>query len=214
MAQHSSGGGLGGIVKIGLIGGAAYFGYNYLVNSGLWAEWFGGSAAAAIPPATVPINTPASSSTTPPASSSTTPPAATAPPPATTVQSVGSALGQALNAAAIQYLGNMIAAGTPAPGGGLTVDQWAYYYGQIRGLTLSASQVESLIQAAGLTDATRSTIISLATFLGALGSVGLSGYRGVGAVPVLARASWGARTPARALPPNYVRRGAPMIRRR
>lgn len=195
MAQSS---GLGGIVKVAVVGGVAYFGYNYLVNSGLWASWFGGAAPV---PASVPVSTvttPASTVST--VGTVTTPASTTTPVTPPAVQSTGSTLGQALNALA----GNQ----------SFDIDQWAYYYGQLRGLTLSGSQVESLIQAAGLTDATRSTVISPATFLAALGSVGLSGFRGMGAVPMLARASWGGRSPARVLPPNYVRRGAPMIRRR
>jgi hypothetical protein len=192
MAQHSSGGGLGGIVKIGLIGGAAYFGYNYLVNSGLWAEWFGGSAA--IPPATVPINTPASSSTTPPATS--TPPAATTPPPAPLAPVSRTAL--------------IAAAGGPAVT--LDVDQWVYYYQQLTGTQVTGGQVNTLLGATNQTAANRGALLSVDQFLAALPTAGLSGFGA--ARPVLARASWGARTPARALPPNYVRRGAPMIRRR
>jgi len=33
------------ILKVALIGVAAYFGYRYLQSSGLWAQWFGGVAA-------------------------------------------------------------------------------------------------------------------------------------------------------------------------
>ena len=32
------------ILKFALIGGAAYLGYVYLKNSGLWAQWFGGNS--------------------------------------------------------------------------------------------------------------------------------------------------------------------------
>jgi hypothetical protein len=58
---------------------------------------------------------------------------------------------------------------------GLNIDQWVFYYQTIKGVTLSGTQVESLIMGAGLSDATRGTIIPLSTFLTALGGVGLSG---------------------------------------
>lgn len=35
----------GSLLKLALLGAAGYLAYTYLQNSGLWAQWFGGSAA-------------------------------------------------------------------------------------------------------------------------------------------------------------------------
>jgi hypothetical protein len=192
----------------------AYFGYQYLVSSGLWSQWFGGAAATpggltaqqiaagiqngqfvqagtdaagniivhqlstgayyAVNPTTGAVaaaSGPGSGGTVgtqPTATVPITQPNPVALPPAT------STLATQLQTMANQYMANMQAAGTPVAG--LNIDQWLFYYDQIRGASLfGTAQGESLIQAAGVTDATRSTIIPLATFMAALGSVGLSG---------------------------------------
>lgn len=188
---RNSGGGMGGLLKIALIGGAGYLGYNYLVNSGMWASWFGGSTTA-IPPQSLPITTPASS-TTP---ASTTPASAGSPAPAPLAPVSRAAL--------------IAAAGGPAAT--LTVDQWLYYYQQITGAQVTGGQASLILGATNQTSANRGALITVDQFLAALPTAGLSGFSG--AVPRLARASWGAKTPLRALPANYVRRGTPMHRRR
>lgn len=35
---------MGGIIKVAIMAAIAYYGYQYLVSSGLWAQWFGGAA--------------------------------------------------------------------------------------------------------------------------------------------------------------------------
>lgn len=139
-------GGMGDIVKVAIMAAIAYYGYQYLVKSGMWAQWLGGAALPQLPaggttvqsgqnvvPITVPVNT--------------------------------SNLQNQLAAAGAAYTANT--------GQGLNVDQWVYYYQQAKGVTLSGPQVESLIQTLGLNDASRATIISLPQFMGALGHVGL-----------------------------------------
>lgn len=58
-------------------------------------------------------------------------------------------------------------------GTGLNVDQWNYYMMQLTGVTLSGAQGEQIIQALGLTDATRGTIITMSQYLAALANTGL-----------------------------------------
>jgi hypothetical protein len=186
---RSDGGGMGGLLKIALVGGGAWFGYNYLVNSGLWAQWFGGAPASSPPP-------------TPPATP--TPATSMAPPPSTMPISLTPAPLAPVSRDAL-----IAAAGGPAVT--LDVDQWVYYYSKITGQQVSGAQVLTLLTTTGQSASDRAKAITVDQFLAALPTAGLSGF---GALPRLARASWGARTPARALPPNYVRRGAPMIRRR
>lgn len=185
-----------------ILGVGGYFLYNYLVSSGLWAQWFGGATAGAgatnlntiaagiqsgafvaagtdaqgntivhqvstgqyfavnptsgaVSAASGPGSAGGSGSTVPVTVPVTTPPAT-------------SGLQSQLQNAANQFMANTGA-------GGLNIDQWVFYYQTIRGTTLSGAQVESLIQAAGLNDASRGTIIPLSTFMNALGGVGLSG---------------------------------------
>lgn len=195
------------IVSLVVIGAVAYFGYQYLVSSGLWAQWFGGAAPAAgglmqqiaaglqngqfvragtdaqgniivhqiATGAYYAVNptTGAVSQASGPGSGGTvgTQPVTTVPTtnPNTTTQPPVNAL-----ATQLQAMGNQFMANTGAQG--LNIDQWVFYYQQIKGTTLSGTQVNSLISALGLSDATRSTtMIPLATFINALGGVGLSG---------------------------------------
>lgn len=51
---------------------------------------------------------------------------------------------------------------------GLDIDQWAFYYTQVTGITFTPEQIEVIITAAGLTDDTRSKVIPVTTFLNAL----------------------------------------------
>lgn len=194
MARDS---GLGGVLKIALVGGAGYFGYNYLVNSGLWAQWFGPAVPAG--------------SVTPPASSSVTPPVAVTPggitppvsaPPAPPITTFAPVSRTALIAAA------------GGPGVPLNVDQWVYYYSKITGQQVTGSQVNTLLVATNQSATDRGALLTADQFLAVLPTAGLSGFGAVRRPVLLARAAWGAKTPARALAPNYVRRGAPMIRRR
>lgn len=199
------------IVTLIVIGAIGYFGYQYLVSSGLWAQWMGGTApanASGLPTAAqiaaglqsgafihagtdsagniivhqvatgayyaVNSTTGAVSLASGPAPQGTvgTQPVTTVPitqPNTTaTTPAATSTLATQLQAAATQFMANTGAAG-------LNIDQWVFYYQTIKGVTLSGSQVESLIIAAGLSDATRGTIIPLSTFMSALGGVGLSG---------------------------------------
>jgi len=107
----------------------------------------GGGTVGTQPTTTVPVTNP---NTTPPATS---------------------ALQTQLQAAGNQFMANMQAAGTPVSG--LNVDQWMFYYNQIKGTSLSGAQALSIIQAAGVPSS--GTIIPLSTFMSALGGVGLSG---------------------------------------
>lgn len=142
--------GMGDIVKLAIMAAVAYYGYQYLVSSGLWAQWFGGAPLPQLPaaggggttavqpgqnvvPITVPVNT--------------------------------STLRNQLAAAGAQYTANT---GLP-----LNVDQWVYYYQQAKGVTLSGGQVDTLIQTLGLTNASRGTAITVDQFMAALGHVGL-----------------------------------------
>lgn len=65
-------------------------------------------------------------------------------------------------------------------------DVWTYYYNQVlsgRGTpAVTGAQMESILQALGLTDATRGTAVTLAQYIGALGKVGLSGIGRSGGV--------------------------------
>lgn len=202
------------MVSLAVMAAVAYFGYQYLVSSGLWAQWFGpggqfgnisggttaqanlqsiasglasgalvaagkdaagntivhdvasglyiavnpttGALAQASGPGQLAVGSPGTVVTTPPVTQQQPPPAQT------------SGLQSQLQSAANQY---MQASGHS----GLNIDQWVFYYQTIKGVQLSGAQVESLIMAAGLSDATRSTIIPLSTFMNALGGVGLSG---------------------------------------
>lgn len=69
-------------------------------------------------------------------------------------------------------------------GAGLNVDQWNYYMAQLTGVQVTGQQGEQLIQALGLTDATRGTIIPMTTYLTALSAIGLPGV-GLGMVRTL-----------------------------
>jgi hypothetical protein len=194
-------GGMGGIVKIALIGGAGWFGYNYLVNSGLWGQWFGGAAASSALPAgstgSIVSGDGSGSSSAPPASSSAPPPP---PAPAPLVPVSRAAL--------------IAAAG--GPGVTENVDQWVYYYSQVSGVPVTGGQVNTMLGATNQSATNRDARLTVDQFLAVLPVAGLSGFGAAPRrlVPITARAAWGARTPARALPPNYVRRGAPMNRRR
>lgn len=108
-------------------------------------------------PTTVPVNTP---------------------PPASNVQAQ-------LQAMAQQFMQNTGAAG-------LNVDQWLYYWqiitrganpNNIATFTVTPQQGESVIQALGLTDATRGTIVSMSQFLAAMNTAGVSGLGGIVMVP-------------------------------
>jgi len=63
---------------------------------------------------------------------------------------------------------------------------WTYYYNQVlatRGAAaVSGAQMETILQALGLTDATRGTAVTLAQYMGALGKAGLSGIGRSGGV--------------------------------
>jgi hypothetical protein len=154
------------ILTLAIIGVVGYVGYQYLISSGLWAQWFGGSVAPhPLPPQTQPPST----ATTPPGyipQPVAMPPQPQLPPPQTTP--VTSALATQLQAAGAQFMSSTGAQG-------LNIDQWVFYYQTIKGVTLTGAQVESLILHAGLSDATRGTIIPLATFVNALTGSGLSG---------------------------------------
>lgn len=147
MTKENPSGSMGEIIKYAVLAAVAYYGYQYLVSSGMWAQWFGGTPLPQLPaaggtvvqpgqnvvPITVPVNT--------------------------------SALQNQLAAAGAAFTANT--------GQSPNVDQWVYYYQQAKGVTLSGPQVESLIQTLGLNDASRATTITLAQFMGALGHVGL-----------------------------------------
>lgn len=207
----------GNIIKIGLIAGGAYLGYNYLVQSGMWAQWFGGGVSpqpapggsgGAIPFAPIQnTTTPASTTTGPPAPVGTAP--APVPLPVTpTIQ---------------QQLANRGA----AAGGLLNVDQWVYYYQQITGKILSGEQVGGILAATGQSGSSREKRIPVGDFLAALPMAGLSGLGldprrrlAGGRVPkvltipaaaAIARAQL-ARRGAR-LPANYLPAFTPMVRR-
>lgn len=196
MARDS--GGIGGVVKIGLVGVAGWFGYNYLVNSGLWGQWFGGAPSAG-----------SSQLPTPPAPAAPAPAAPAAPAPAPAAPPLAPTATTPVSRAAL-----IAAAG--GPGILLDVDQWVYYYNQQKPPTLqvTGAQVNTLLNATGGSATNRAAQITVDQFLAVLPTAGLSGLGAPVRRPILARAAWGAKTPARALPPNYVRRGAPMIRRR
>lgn len=197
------------IVTLLIVGAIGYVGYQYLVSSGMWAQWFGGAAPAgtgsgvnintiaagiqngqfvsagtdahgntivhqvstgayyavspagavsqASGPGQLGAGSPGTVVTTPP---TTTPPVTTPP--------ASSSLANQLQSAANQFMAASHAQG-------LNIDQWVFYYQQIKGVVLSGAQVESLIVGAGLSDATRGNIIPLSTFMNALSGVGLSG---------------------------------------
>lgn len=199
------------LMTMAIMAAVAYFGYQYLVSSGLWAQWFGGAASASALPtaaqiqaglssgqfvsagtdaagnvivhlistgayyAVNPVSGAVAQASGPgqlaigaPTTVVTTPPVTQ--PAATTTTT--SAIATQLQAMGNQFMANMQAAGTPVAG--LNVDQWLFYYDQIRGTSLfGTAQYSEVIQAAGVPSS--STIIPLATFLTALGSVGLSG---------------------------------------
>lgn len=206
--KHEENPGGSNIVTLLIVGVVGYVGYQYLVSSGMWAQWFGGAASASGLPtintiaaglqsgAFVGAGTNAQGNTvvhqvatgayyavnpTSGAVSGASGPGTLAVGAPTTVptqpvvpsSTLTGTLANQLQALANQYMANMQTAGTPVSG--LNVDQWLYYYQLYKGVTVTPNQAESIIVAAGLTDATRGTILPLAQFLTALGSVGLSG---------------------------------------
>jgi len=211
MKREENPGGGNQIITLLIVAGGAYLAYNYLVSSGMWAQWFGGAAATgtggglaqqiaaglqsgafvqagkdaagniivhqvstgayyAVNPTTGAVaqaSGPGQLAVGAPTTVVTTPPVTQQPPP---VQ-VSSATATQLQQMGNQFIANMQAAGTPVAG--LNVDQWMFYYDQIKGTTLfGTAQGLAVIQAAGVPS---STIIPLSTFLSALGSAGLSG---------------------------------------
>lgn len=151
-----------GIIKLLIFGVGGYVLYQYLVSSGLWAQWFGGGAASAtgaVAATSGPGITSGGGTTVP-----TTGPVTTTPPPSSNNNALQSQL---------QNYANQFMTNTGAQG--LNVDQWVFYYQTVRNTTLSGGQVEAIIQALGLTDATRGTLVTVSQFLTALGSTGLSG---------------------------------------
>ncbi len=199
------------LITLLIVGGVGYVAYQYLVSSGMWAQWFGGSAGASALPtyqqivagvqagqmvgagtdaagnsivhniasgayyavnpssgAVSAANGPGQLAVGAPTTVVTQP--ASTPPAQTTV---GLPAGSSQLAAQLQAAGIQFMQGSGAQG--LNIDQWMFYYQQIKGITLNGTQAASLIQAAGLSDATRGTVIPLSTFMNALGGVGLSG---------------------------------------
>lgn len=205
MKHEENPGGSSNIITLVILGVGGYFLYNYLVSSGMWAQWFGGAAtnASGLPsintiaagiqsgafvaagtdaqgntvvhqisngayyavnPTSGAVTGASGPGTLAVGAPTTVPPAQT--PPASTLTTQLQALGN-------QYMANMQALGTPVAG--LNIDQWSFYYQQLKGASITGAQMETIIVAAGLSDATRGTIIPVSQFINALGSVGLSG---------------------------------------
>lgn len=204
MRQREENPGGSSIVTLLVVGVGGYFLYEYLVSSGLWAQWFGGASAStgtaqqiaaglnngqfvqagtdahgniivhqvsngayfAVNPtsgAVTQASGPGQLAVGSPGTVVTTPPVTQQPPAQT------STLRAQLQSAANQYLANMPSAG------GLNIDQWVFYYQQIKGVTLTGDQVAALMAAAGLSAGNRASYIDLSTFMNALSGVGLSG---------------------------------------
>lgn len=202
---HQSGGG-SSIVKWVVLAGGAYVGYNYLVSSGMWAQWFGPSSTPGGGGLTIPAANFPGSSIVPP---QPTPPQNTTPASSTTP----------LSPAALASLQSQIQAAAGAGVTALDPDQWAYYYAQVRGLTggISGLQMSAILAALNLTPATRAQTVSLAAFLGSLPAAGLSGLGATSRlaflpIPAQAAVLRAIAERKRSTAGNYLRAGTPMLR--
>ncbi len=180
------------------VGAVAWWGY----TQGWFSSFFAPVAAAPpAPPSGVPTATPCAAPNmlingicTPPATASANPP---------TITQYGGP-GVSTNAQALVAAALATAAQQAGAGANLNVDQWAYYYGQIPGPSitipnlgapsgtttipgqpapLSGSQIDAILTAAGATGANRSTtLMSAAQFVYLVATAGgVSGLSGVGA---------------------------------
>lgn len=156
-------------VKIVVLGGGAWLLYEW------WQQQQTATVPGSVPSSALPTPTPGPLGTTvssTPAAAPTTPAANSA-----GLASIRSQL-QALAAA---YL-----AANPSVTG-LDVDQWNYYYAQIRGVAFPDAAGAAILTSLGIpfTAPGRSQTISVDQYLTAAAAAGLSGYRGMGAAPYL-----------------------------
>lgn len=165
-----------------LLGGAAYLAYNYFTTPAVAAAPAGGGTTGG--------GTTGGTNT-----GGTNPPSGPTVPPATLSACGGTGQPACTPATTFSLLLNMAAGGSPTNIVMLDVDQWAYYYDQLNGVTgLSGTQVNAILAAAGITAANRSTTTMNAAQFTALlvgagvtppGMSGLGGYQGyVRAIPV------------------------------
>lgn len=167
---------MSGIMNIALIGGAVYGAYWYITNypktgPTYYQQWFGGAPAqTALPPATgvpagavtvpnagtgipsvyVPVNT------TPPGGTTTTPPVTTAPP------------NTALRTSLLDHATGGGTWSVPVTNG-LTVDQWAFSYNQLK-TPLTNAQIDQAIAVVG---GNRNVLMNVDQFLAAIATMGL-----------------------------------------
>jgi len=225
----------GDLIKFAIIGVIGYVGYNYLVSSGLWAQWFGGASGGTTPAlpagggAVMSVTTAGGNPAALKAGEAWTVKITGAPPNAhvdatdyqqngvTIPNSIGNAMTDSSGTfsyastapVASNYMGNwstvwtvngqqigtwnftlsaagvsgvdndalrnqLAAAGVQfmramnAPG--LSADQWAFYYQQLTGTSLTESQAQNIVMNTGMQ---RGSLITLDQFLNALHGAGL-----------------------------------------
>jgi hypothetical protein len=184
----------GSIIKLAIMAAIAYFGYEYLVRSGLWAQWFGGAAQPQPQPTaggiqTMPGYNPAQAALPAPIQPSPSPIQLSQPP----ASAISAAVQAQLQASANQYLANMQAAGTPKSG--LDVDNWLYYYqvlvhganpNNLSTFPITGAQAATVFNALGINynDPTaRVTPVTLPQFAAAMSRAGVSGVGAIIPVP-------------------------------
>jgi|HubBroStandDraft_2_1064218.scaffolds.fasta_scaffold102628_2 hypothetical protein len=190
MAQNNSG-------LILLVGGAAVAWYGY--TQGWFASLFG------TPPVVTPTPTPVSTGTATGCVAPSTivngvctaPYVAPANPPQATVQYSGPGTTSAGGVALVAQLATAYGGLNPPP---MNIDQWAYYYNLLSGVTpLTGGQITSMLAAAGATNNRSGVLMNPAQFVALLSSAagvpGLSGFGQVGyrriPVPTMVRPAYG-----------------------
>lgn len=162
----------GSIIKLAILAAVAYFGYEYLVRSGLWAQWFGGATlpasggTTALPPVGTTLQLPA-------------PPQAPA---------ISAAVQSQLQTSANGYL-------AANPGKQMTTDLWLYYYqilvhganpNNLATFPITGAQAATVFNALGINynDPTqRVTPVTLPQFIAAMSHAGVSGLSAIIPVP-------------------------------
>lgn len=159
------------IVKVAVVGVAAYLGYRYLQSSGLWAKWFGASNSFSDPnlllsycqanPTLTATFTGGSAPITQPCQNwinavSTPSPVPVVPPSQTPV----------VNPPALSDIQAKVVAAAGGPGVTLNADGWNYYWGLVTGVPQTAD-----LFPAGNRDA----LMTFAAYLAARASQGLTG---------------------------------------